>query len=126
MPRAPSVATPPLPATDGLARAIAQFAQSDGDYTTAIPGLSLHRRHETTAPLHCIFSLGLGVVAQGHKRALMGDEVITYGPGQSMVITIDLPVISHVTQASVHEPLLGLMLMIDRPSTCSSAWAAST
>ena len=121
MPRAPLVAKPTLPATDGLAGAIAQFAQSDGDYTTPIPGLSLHRRHGTTAPLHCIFSLGLGVVAQGHKRALMGDEVITYGPGQSMVITIDLPVISHVTQASVHEPLLGLMLMIDSRTIVQTA-----
>jgi AraC-like DNA-binding protein len=119
--RAPSVATRTLPATDGLARAIAQFAQSDGDHTTAIPGLSLHRRHGATAPLHCIFSLGLGVVAQGHKRALMGDEVITYGPGQSMVITIDVPVISHVTQASVHEPFLGLMLMIDSRTIVQTA-----
>jgi AraC-like DNA-binding protein len=113
MPRAHSVATPTVPPTDGLARAIAQFAQCDGDYSTAIPALSLHRRHGPTAPLHCIFSLGLGVVAQGHKQALMGDEVITYGPGQSMVTTIDLPVISHVTRASTQEPLLGLMLMID-------------
>jgi AraC-like DNA-binding protein len=121
MPRTPSVTTPTLPATDGLARAIAQFARSDGDYTTAIPELSLHRRQGPTAPLHCIFSLGLGVVAQGHKEALMGDEVITYGPGQSMVTTIDLPVISHVTRASLQEPLLGLMLMIDSRTIVQAA-----
>ena len=121
MPRTPSVTTPTLPATDGLARAIARFARSDGDYTTAIPELSLHRRQGPTAPLHCIFSLGLGVVAQGHKEALMGDEVITYGPGQSMVTTIDLPVISHVTRASLQEPLLGLMLMIDSRTIVQAA-----
>ena len=39
--------------------------------------------------------------------------MISYGPGQSMLTTIDLPVISHVTRASVHEPLLGLMLKLD-------------
>jgi hypothetical protein len=33
-----------LPATAGLAHAIASFAHSDGDYTTAISALSLHRR----------------------------------------------------------------------------------
>ena len=102
-----------LPATGGLARAIESFAHSDGDYTTAIPALSLHRRKGPTEPLHCIYSLGLGVVAQGHKQVMVGAEVINYGPGQSMLTTIDLPVISHVTRASVHEPFLGMMLTLD-------------
>ncbi|WP_144107499.1 AraC family transcriptional regulator [Paraburkholderia sp. BCC1886] len=98
---------------DGLAQAIARFAQSDGDYATAIPGLSLHRRKGPTEPLHCIFRLGLGVVAQGHKQALVGKEVVNYGPGQSMLTSIDLPVISHVTRASAETPMLGLMLTLD-------------
>jgi AraC-like DNA-binding protein len=103
----------PRPATIGLARAIANFAHSDGDYTTAIPALSLHRRQAPTEPLHCIVSLGLGLVAQGDKQVMFGEEVISYGPGQSMLTTIDLPVISHVTRASVQEPLLALMLKLD-------------
>lgn len=97
----------------GLAQAIGKFAQSDGDYTTAISGLSLHRRRGVTEPLHCIFNLGLGVVAQGDKQVMVGEEVVSYGPGQSMLTTIDLPVISHVTRATVQEPLLGLMLTLD-------------
>lgn len=63
--------------------------------------------------MHCIFSLGLGVVAQGYKQALVGKEVVNYGPGQSMLASIDLPVISHVTRASIEEPMLGLMLTLD-------------
>jgi len=96
-----------------LARAIAGVAHSDGDYTTAIPALSLHRRKAPTEPLHCIYSLGLGVVAQGGKQVLLGGEVIDYGPGQSMLTTIDLPVVSHVVRGSVTEPFLGLMLTLD-------------
>jgi len=102
----------PRPATIALARAIANFAHSDGDYTTAIPALSMHRRKGPTEPLHCIINLGLGLVAQGHKQVMLGEEVISYGPGQSMLTTIDLPVISHVTHASIQEPLLGLMLKL--------------
>ncbi|MDP4300610.1 AraC family transcriptional regulator [Leptothrix discophora] len=98
---------------DGLAAAIGRIAQSDGDFPTAIPALSLHRRHRPTQPLHCIFNLGLGVVAQGHKQALLDGEVLTYGPGESMLTTIDLPVVSRVTQASLQRPLLGLMLQLD-------------
>jgi len=102
-----------LPATVSLADAVAWIAQSDGDYVTAIPALSFHRRGRPTEPLHCIYGLGLGVVAQGRKQVLRGEEVIDYGPGQSMLTTIDLPVISHVTRASVREPFLGLMLTLD-------------
>src|SRR5215203_3409836 len=83
-----------------LAGEIARVAQSDGDHTTSIPALTLHRRSSPTEPLHCIYNLGLGVVAQGDKQVLLGGESIDYGPGQSMLTTIDHPVISHVTRAS--------------------------
>jgi AraC-like DNA-binding protein len=53
------------------------------------------------------------VVAQGDKQVLLGDESIDYGPGQSMLTTIDLPVVSHVTRASRPEPFLGMMLTLD-------------
>src|SRR5712691_6073395 len=100
-------------ATSVLARAIRRFAQTDGDHNTAIPALTLHRRKAPTEPLHCIYNLGLGVVAQGHKKVLLGGETIDYGPRQSMLTTIDLPVFSHVTWASIREPFLGLMLTLD-------------
>jgi AraC-like DNA-binding protein len=96
-----------------LVRAIGRFAQTDGDYDTAIPALNLHRRSTPTEPLHCIYNLGLGVVAQGDKQVLIGEQSIDYGPGQSMLTTIDLPVVSHVTGASSREPFLGLMLTLD-------------
>jgi AraC-type transcriptional regulator N-terminus len=99
--------------TNTLAFAIAAVAQSDGDYTTAIPALSLHRRNMPTAPMHCIYGLGLGVVAQGGKQVMLGGEVIDYGPGQSMLTTVDLPVVAHVTRASAREPFLGMMLTLE-------------
>ena len=98
---------------NALANAVSNFAQTDGDYTTAFPALTLHRRSAPTEPLHCIYGLGLGVLAQGAKQVLLGDKVIDYGPGQSMLTTIDLPVVSHVTQASSRKPFLGLLLTLD-------------
>ena len=102
-----------VPATSVLARAIRRFAQTDGDHNTAIPALTVHRRSAPTEPLHCIYNLGLGVVAQGDKQVLLSGETIDYGPGQSMLTTIDLPVVSHVTRATVREPFLGMMLTLD-------------
>lgn len=97
----------------GLANAIAKIAKIDGDHPTAISGLTLHRRHALTEPLHCIYGLGIGVVAQGDKQVLLGDEVIAFPPGHSMLTTVDLPVVSHVTEASVQKPFLGLLLTLD-------------
>ena len=44
---------------------------------------------------------------------MLGGEVIDYGPGQSMLTTVDLPVVAHVTQASAREPFLGMMLTLE-------------
>lgn len=96
-----------------LPRAIERIAQLDGDHATGVPALTLHRRSTPTEPLHCVYGLGLGVIAQGAKQVLLGSEVIDYTPGQSMLTTIDLPVVSHVTRASSREPFLALMLTLD-------------
>jgi AraC-like DNA-binding protein len=101
------------PAVGRLAHAIDHVAQLDGDHATAISALTLHRRKAPTEPLHCIYSLGLGVIAQGGKQVMLADDVIDYVPGQSMLTTIDSPVVSHVTRASLKEPFLGLMLTLD-------------
>ena len=96
-----------------LAHEIGNFAQNDEDYTTAISGLTLHRRSTATEPMHCIYGLGLGVVVQGGKRVMLGEEIFNYGAGQSLLTTVDLPVVSHVTHATPAKPFLGLMLALD-------------
>ncbi len=105
---------PSLSDTSRLASAIEQLTNFDCDLTTAIPGLSLHRRKAATAPMHCIYGLGIGVTLQGCKQVMVGEDVLAYAPGQSMVSSVDLPVVSHVTQASAAQPFLGLMLTFDR------------
>jgi hypothetical protein len=82
-----------IAAANVLARAIRRFAQTDGDHNTVIPALTLHRRSAPSEPLHCIYNLGLGVVAQGGKQVLLGGDAIDYGLGQSMLTTIDLPIV---------------------------------
>ncbi|GFM81128.1 AraC family transcriptional regulator [Pseudomonas cichorii] len=99
--------------TSQLAHVVSQLLRSEGDLVTAIPGLSLHRRKAATLPVHCIYGLGIGVTLQGGKQAIVGDEVLAYDPGQSMVTSIDLPVFSNVTKASVAKPFLGMMLTFD-------------
>ncbi len=96
-----------------LASLVANIAAADGDYPTAIPALTIYRRNAVTAPMPCIYGLGVGLTVQGGKRVTLGDEIFDYGPGQSLITSVDLPVVSYVTQASVAEPYLGVRLELD-------------
>lgn len=92
---------------------VEDIAQNDGDYPTEIPVLSIYRRSTVTDPMPCVFGLGLGVTLQGRKRVTLGEDVFDYGSGQALINTIDLPVVSYVTQATITEPYLGLRLDLD-------------
>lgn len=104
-----------MPSTTGstLATLVSEIAQTDGDYTTRIPALTVYRRSAATDPMPCIYGLGLGIAVQGGKCVTLGEEVFNYGPGQSLVTSVDLPVVSYVTRASPVEPYLGVRLELD-------------
>lgn len=99
--------------TEVLARQILRIARTDGDHITAYAPLSLHRRSESSPPMPCIYGLGLAVVAQGRKQITAGDQVLAYGPGQSLLITADLPVMSQIERASQVQPFLCMGLALD-------------
>lgn len=96
-----------------LAAEIGKIARNDGDYQTAIPQLMMARRSGRTEPLACMYMLGLAVVAQGSKRVTLNDQVVDYAPGQSLLVTVDLPVVSQVTQADMAQPFLGMLIKLD-------------
>jgi hypothetical protein len=56
----------------------------------------------------------MSITLQGSKHVLIGDKQLSYGPGQSMLATIDLPVSYHITRATAAEPYLGVMLKFDQ------------
>ena len=96
-----------------LACLVGNIAQTDGDYSTPISALMLYRRSSATNPMPCIYGLGLGLTVQGGKRVTVGDEIFNYEAGQSLITTVDLPVVSYVTRASSVEPYLGVRLELD-------------
>jgi AraC-like DNA-binding protein len=104
-----------------LARAIQAVAQFAGDYPTAVPQLTLHRRHGPTEPLPCIYSLGVIVMAQGEKEILLGRQALACRPAESMLTTIDVPAVSHVSRATTREPFLSAMLRLDARAIVQAA-----
>lgn len=104
-----------------LSRLAGQIAKTDGDYKTESPGLMIYRRSVVTEPMPCIYGLGLGVTIQGGKRVSLGNDIYDYGPGQSVMTYVDLPVVSYVSQATHSEPYLGLRLELDARAISQAA-----
>ncbi|MFH2395306.1 AraC family transcriptional regulator [Raoultella ornithinolytica] len=96
-----------------LANKIKKIAQNDGDFTTSVPSLSVHRRNVPTAPVHCIYGIGLGVIVQGSKELVLGGKTTRYRSGQTLLTILELPIVSHVTTATHSAPFLGMMVTLE-------------
>lgn len=98
---------------EALAHELGQIARIDGLHPTGIAPLSVFRCSTHSDPTACFYGLGLAIAAQGLKQVTYGDQVIAYGPGQSLLTTVDLPVVAQITQASPTKPYLGMLLNLD-------------
>lgn len=85
----------------------------NGAFVTPVPGLRLLRTHDTVAPRHMSYRPSLCVVAQGAKEMLVGDRTVTYGEMQSLVVTVEVPVLSQIVGASREKPYLGAVLELN-------------
>src|SRR6476620_1371102 len=88
----------------GLARMIAAYMGSEEDRATDIPGVTLHRRTAPTAPCSATYEPGVTVIAQGRKRVDLGRTTFTYGESRYLLTSLDLPVVSQITEASEEVP----------------------
>src|ERR1041385_2789565 len=83
------------------------------------PGLFLGRAAQATEMLHSVFKPAFCVIAQGSKQVLLGEELFRYDPGHYLISTVDLPIVSHVVEASREQPYLSFRLNLD-PSIVAS------
>jgi hypothetical protein len=96
-----------------MAAIIVRFAIGDEQYSAPIDGLYFNRRSSPTQPIHTAQWPCFALVVQGAKSLVLGDEFYRYGVGDYLVVSLDLPVVSRVTEASPEEPHLGLGMSIN-------------
>src|SRR5947209_8621382 len=101
-----------------LVERMARAIPGDG-FVEAYPGLYLARSSGMTEPTLFVHEPAFCIVAQGRKRALVGEEIFHYDPGHYLIFTVDLPVVFQVEEASKERPYLGLRLDLD-PSLVAS------
>ena len=82
----------------------------EGRTRTALPAVSVTCSPTITEPLGDVIEPTLSIIAQGVKETELNGRTFTYGPGQFLVVSVELPVIGHITHATVKEPFLAVVL----------------
>ena len=106
-----------------LIERISRTVSEDGA-KEVFPGFFLARSSATSQSLHTIYKPAFCFIAQGRKRALLGEEVFRYDPGHYLLFTVDLPLIFQIEEATPDKPYLGLRLDLD-PSLVASVLVES-
>jgi AraC-like DNA-binding protein len=101
-----------------LIERMSEFAPVDGT-VEAFPGFRLSRASSPTEPVQSVYPPSFCFVAQGSKRALLGEEVFRYDPEHYMIYTVDLPLIFQVAEASTERPYLGFQLDLEHALVAS-------
>lgn len=93
-----------------LAGLILRRCPADGKFVTAIPGLTLFRGSDVSAPACAIVSPVIAIIAQGAKRIVLGGETHDYDARHYLVSSVELPMYGQITAASAQAPYLGLAI----------------
>ncbi|MDR6351901.1 AraC family transcriptional regulator [Pantoea sp. SORGH_AS_0659] len=96
-----------------LVAIIARHAPQDGRHYCPIDFLSFGRSSQPTSLAHVATWASFALIAQGQKALRMGDEVMHYGPGDLLLVTLDMPVQSCVVMATPEKPNLGVGITIN-------------
>ena len=92
---------------------IEQYLTSEGDYSLKDLNLTLHRRDKTNIPENCFYKPIIGLILQGEKRTVIGNEEYRYGANVCIVTGVDMPSINYITKASAKKPYLVISHYLD-------------
>lgn len=91
---------------------IMQAVPTDG-VAEVFPGIFFARSSKPTQRLHSVFTPAFCVIAQGSKQVLLGEDVFVYDSGSYLISSVDLPIVSHVAEASADRPYLSFRMNLD-------------
>jgi AraC-like DNA-binding protein len=97
---------------DELVERIARAVRQDGR-VEPLKGLRLNRASSPTELVHGVSDPAFCVIAQGSKEVFLGDDRYQYDPMHYLLATAELPIVSHVIEASQERPYLSLSVKLD-------------
>ena len=96
-----------------LTETVERHTRTDGDHETAVPGLWLYRSSTPSEEHAVVYVPSLCVVTQGAKEVVVGGQVYRYNPAQSLLVSVDMPALTHVAEATADRPCLAIRIPID-------------
>jgi AraC-like DNA-binding protein len=96
-----------------LAALVAKYSTGDGIQATAVQGMSCIRLSEPNLKLPSVYQPSICVIVQGAKQVLLEEEIYRYAPPQFLAVSVDLPLLGQVVEASMERPYLCLQIEID-------------
>lgn len=96
-----------------LAQVIARYAPAPGISSTAIPRLSLFRVDQPSLPTPAVYEASLCLIAQGSKRVSLGEQSVIYDASRYLLVSVDLPLVGHVLEATAEAPYLCCKIDLD-------------
>ena len=97
-----------------LAEQVAEyFSCETGSSLTPFSELVLLRHTSPTKLEASLYRPVVCLILQGRKETILGSRTVSFGPGESLIVSHDLPVLSQVTQASPEAPYLAMILRLD-------------
>jgi AraC-like DNA-binding protein len=103
----------PMHTLDLLADIIARHSPEPGIIQTSVPRLAIIRANEPTVPVPAVYEASLCLIAQGAKRVSLGDLSMVYDQASYLVVSLDLPLVGHVIEASRDAPYLCCKIDLD-------------
>ena len=91
---------------------MASLTTRDGVTRTPVPGVELWKASAPMARTPAIYTPRIIIIAQGRKRAWLGEQSFVYDPEHLLVLSVPMPFECETT-ASPDEPLLGLCISVD-------------
>jgi AraC-like DNA-binding protein len=85
----------------------------DGRHETAIPELKLYRFSHPTEPAYVLQEPAVYVVVQGRKQVVLGNETYVYDRARYLAVSMELPVMGNVLEATPEVPYLCMTLRVD-------------
>jgi AraC-like DNA-binding protein len=96
-----------------LSTLIDRHVVGTGICSTAMPHVSLIRADAPSTPTPAVYEASLCIIAQGSKRVSIGEHSVIYDAAHYLLVSVDLPLVGHVLDASPERPYLCCKIDLD-------------
>lgn len=102
---------------DHFAQTVLKYFDKNGSEAepclTNVPNLAVLSNRKPTRLDVTLYHPLICLILQGRKETYMGDRKLSFGQGESLIVSHDLPVMAQVTEASQTTPYIAIAMSID-------------